>query len=172
MVEWKVGRDESGTLFVWVHGSNDLKDWVYNLLTGKRWIDRHSRVSRWDRYEAIKVLRAIRADVWDVRTMQIKIGGHSRGGAIAQIIAYELAQDEYVSLEVFGTKRAGNWPFVGWLEENLEKYKCVAWRNRGDWVTYLPPWYAYLKQTIMVGEYRAKIGQAHRYDTRRFWETW
>ena len=172
MVEWKTKRDDSGTLYVWVHGSNDLRDWIYNLLTGRRWIDNVSRVSRWDRHEAIQVLRAIRKDVHNSRTARIKVGGHSRGGAIAQIVAYELQDTVPLSLEVFGSKRVGNWPFVGWLEEILDRGKCVAWRNRGDWVTYLPPWYKQLDQTILVSEYRNKILQAHSYDTARFWSEW
>lgn len=135
MVEWSVFTTEVCHI-VRIQGSNDLSDWIFNFLPG-RTIGDNVRVNRWDRYEALRVLRGLR----DYSDKPIYVWGHSRGGAIAQIVAYELArQRRMVSISVFGSKRTGNRRFV--RELFMERsYASKAFRHRGDWIALLPPWY-------------------------------
>lgn len=133
-VEWYV-KGHSVVIF----GSNDLRDWVYNFRT-MRTIGNNERVNRMDRKEALEVLRGIRGKLQG--DMVCYVAGHSRGGAIAQIVARELARKGYeVRLETFGSKRTGNRRFVN---ELIWLTGWRAWRNRYDIVPFLPPWYARL----------------------------
>lgn len=149
MVEWRIKGD--GTV-VEIFGSNDLRDWLFNFMTG-RTIGSNVRVNRWDRYEALIVLRAIRG--LPIRS----VVGFSRGGAIAQIVAYELGRNRASMpfLTLFGSKRTGNRQFVKWLYRVTHPF---AIRHRGDWVPMLPPWYADVRHTLSHKPWRP-IWKAH-----------
>jgi pimeloyl-ACP methyl ester carboxylesterase len=155
MVEWEEVRREAGIPVIRIHGSNDMKDWVYNFLTG-RTIGSNIRVNKWDRYEALIVLRQLRTKYGRERLYHIF--GHSRGGAIAQIVAYELGF-RCVIMRVYGSKRAGNRRFV----EAVFRPGDACYRHRGDWVPWLPPWYARLPN-IVFGQW-LPLGKAHDYNS-------
>jgi len=154
MVEWEEVRREADIPVIRIHGSNDMKDWVYNFLTG-RTIGGNVRVNRWDRYEALIVLRQLRAKYG--REQRYIIIGHSRGGAIAQIVTWELGR-RCVVMRIYGSKRTGNKAFVRQVTEC-----CIAYRHRGDWVPWLPPWYARLPN-IVFGPW-LPLGKAHDYNS-------
>lgn len=148
MVEWTLSDD--GILFV--VGSNDLRDWVYNFRT-MRTIGSSERVNRLDRYEALQVLRGIRG----VTVREVR--GHSRGGAIAQIVARELQKKGIPApMVLYGSKRTGNLHFVRHLWDT--DLHSVHYRNRGDWVPLLPPWYARLPEVITAKPWQPLI-RAH-----------
>lgn len=157
MVEWTV-VDKGYYYRVRIHGSNDLRDWLFNFMTG-RTIGSNVRVNRWDRYEALVVLRALR----EYRDKPIHVWGHSRGGAIAQIVAYELkAADRLMCLQVFGSKRTGNRAFV----QRLIAFNVDSIRLRGDWIPFLPPWYWPLP-TLVHGPWRPVWIAHNRYSLPR-----
>lgn len=137
-------KQTAKAVHVYIYGSNDWVDWFYNLRT-MRSIGDNERVNRMDRYEAIRVLR------WLLHTYQTAdrwiINGHSRGGAIAQIVARELMRKgHYTMLTCYGSKRTGNRRFVRALSDGG---RPVFVRNRGDLVPYLPPWYARLQPELI-----------------------
>jgi hypothetical protein len=136
VVEWRV----KGTHVLQIIGSNDARDWLFNFMTG-RTIGDNERVNRWDRYEALIVLRAIRGR--DIRMVE----GHSRGGAIAQIVARELHRRDGKRrfLSIYGSKRVGNRRFVDAVQRTCH---VLALRHRGDWIPLLPPWYARLDHAL------------------------
>jgi predicted lipase len=142
---------------VWVDGSNDLVDWIYNFRT-MRSIGDNERVNRMDRHEAIRVLRVLLRTY--PNTQKWYINGHSRGGAIAQIVARELARKGHrVLLRCVGSKRTGNRRFVQALSGVV---RTLSVRNRGDLVPFLPPWYARLQPEIVTykpwsGPYKAHV---------------
>jgi hypothetical protein len=137
VVEWRL-KDSDRVLQI--IGSNDARDWLFNFMTG-RTIGDNERVNRWDRYEALVVLRAIRG--LDINMIE----GHSRGGAIAQIIARELYRRDGKRrfLAIYGSKRAGNRRFV---DAVYRACHVLALRHRGDWIPFLPPWYAGIKHGL------------------------
>jgi pimeloyl-ACP methyl ester carboxylesterase len=130
-----------------IYGSNDLGDWLRNFGTG-RTIGNRERVNRWDRYEALVVLRGIR----DLG-IHVQVIGHSRGGAIAQIVARELMRQHRLSMcTVYGSKRTGNRTFVDALTYGEGWFSHI--RNRGDWIPLLPPWYARLPEWVTAKPWR------------------
>ena len=135
MVEWLLKGDVLEIL-----GSNDARDWLFNFLPG-RTIGDSERVNRWDRYEALIVLRATHGVPITV------VEGHSRGGAIAQIVARELYRRDGKTrwLAIYGSKRTGNRRFVDAVYQTTH---VLAFRNRGDWIPFLPPWYAGIKPAL------------------------
>lgn len=146
MVEWRTKSTDVNEVTLWIEGSNDLRDWIFNFATGRTIWPGGVRVNKWDRYEALIVLRWLRRTYnSDVR---FRVGGVSRGGAIAQIVAFELDMEGRLDeLQTFGTKRTGNKKFVDHLDPNLQPggdLWVVHWRNRMDVVPFLPPWYARL----------------------------
>lgn len=128
-VEWQLSNN-GRTLTIL--GSNDLQDWVRNFRT--RRIGLGERVNRIDRAEALEVLRETR----EYRRTITTVRGHSRGGAIAQIVARELARVQPIILLTNGTKRTGNAEFLMRL---LIFTTWINERNRGDFIPFLPPWY-------------------------------
>jgi hypothetical protein len=143
VVEWRL---KDGDRVLQIIGSNDARDWMFNFMTG-RTIGDNERVNRWDRYEALIVLRAIRG--LNVLIVQ----GHSRGGAIAQIVARELHRRDgkHRWLSLYGSKRAGNRRFVKALHRTTVLF---ALRHRGDWIPLLPPWYAGVKHALTEKPWR------------------
>jgi hypothetical protein len=143
VVKWLL---KQGGQVLQIIGSNDAQDWLFNFMTG-RTIGDNERVNRWDRYEALVVLRAIRGLKPSI------VEGHSRGGAIAQIIARELFKRDGLKrwLSLYASKRAGNRRFVDAVHRASH---VLALRHRGDWIPLLPPWYAGIKHGLTYKPWR------------------
>ncbi|MFW6074558.1 MAG: lipase family protein [Chloroflexota bacterium] len=133
-----------------VLGSNDVQDWVRNLQTWRA-LAHEARANRVDRAEALQVIREQRANL-DAFS-HIIIEGHSRGGAVAQQIAFEIANRALahgrkrprIYLFLYGSKRTGDRAFVTFLTTFAGVF---AYRNRGDFIPLLPPWYASVSTTV------------------------
>ncbi|MFW6313502.1 MAG: lipase family protein [Spirochaetota bacterium] len=145
-----VSTAHPGYLEIKVLGSNDVQDWVRNFQTFRS-LAHGARANRVDRKEALEVIRELRRtiDAFDIITIE----GHSRGGAIAQQIAFEIAnrgirhgrRSPRLLLFVYGSKRTGDRGFVRFLTTFAH---CQCYRNRGDWIPLLPPWYASVPTTV------------------------
>ena len=130
-------------LLISVRGSDDFKDWLENAnlkMTHVRGIGFHSGF-----YQAAH-------DLWvkicssgilnDYPAENIILTGHSKGGAIAQILAYLIhcENSEHRScihdVVTFGAPRCGNAKFGRWCKMyGVKHYRVV---NNGDRVPYLP----------------------------------
>lgn len=93
--------------------------------------------------QQIQLLTFIESNVLDIMgdTNELYVAGHSRGGALSQIMACYLA-DKYPNINVtmigFGNPRVGNEQFKNWSESlsNLAVWRYV---NDDDVVTRIPP---------------------------------
>jgi len=148
-----------GRIIATIYGSNDYEDWIRNLFyLRRRRVLGEARTNRVDRKEALKFIRQERTVL--EQSHEIIITGYSRGGAIAQNIAFELAPHKIVWLVTYGEKRTGNHAFVNILK--ALSFRLYAYRRRGDIIPLLPPWYAGLRQ-ILCGRWTWPW-RAHNYE--------
>ena len=138
-------EEHQALLIIWIDGSNDYADWRRNLQFRSRDLGRGRRTNRVDHKEAVKLLRLERDAIR--RHQHVLIIAHSRGAAIGQNLARELAVRGFeVDLVAYGYKRTGNGAFVA----ELEAIATVrAFRHRGDIVPLLPPWRAGLRHELI-----------------------
>lgn len=126
----------------YIHGTNHREDWKSNFRTlGRARVRDGIKINKKDLREAQWVVELIRSKL-DMNQLEIlKLGGHSRGGAIASIVAWKIKEQfPHVSLQaiLLAPKRTGNKEFV----ESIEPY-TKAYRHRGDFVPFLPLWPRY-----------------------------
>jgi hypothetical protein len=131
-------RENEECTTIRIHGSDDFQDWLWNFRT-MRTIGSNLRVNRMDRKEALQALRLLRPTI--AAAKRIKLIGHSRGAAIALIMQYELRRTlpsyKVHMAHLYGGKRVGNQRFMDAVDGTYYHL-----RNRGDWIPFLPPWYA------------------------------
>jgi pimeloyl-ACP methyl ester carboxylesterase len=125
-------RIQDGALFIYLEGSVTYSDWVRNFMVGRR-RTAQGYVNRVDHREALATIREMRQPLQVVKSVQV--AGHSRGAAEAYAMAQELrAAGHCVRCVLFAPKRTGC--------REYQDSEYLAYRRRGDWVPFLPPWYA------------------------------
>lgn len=130
---WRV-IDEDHLIF-YISGTNSSYDWKSNF-TVKMVDYKGTKVNAIDLYEGQWCVDFI-SNLVDMNSIKkVTVGGHSRGGAAAQIMVARLL-DLYPHLEVQGillaSKKAGNHNFAAMIE----RY-CIAFKHRGDIIPHLP----------------------------------
>lgn len=133
----------NGHLYVWCSGSNGVGDWLQNIDLRRVEIRKGERVNKRDLHEAFRLYFAMLNKVKFEDIKSVTICGFSRGGAIAQILAYVISANDAVrmSLFLFASKRAGNGRFLQRLRSQVQH--IVATYVRGDLVPFLPTWPMY-----------------------------
>jgi acetyl esterase/lipase len=121
-----------GVLYVYLDGSVNYSDWVRNFAVGRRNTPQ-GYVNKVDHREALATIRELRPAIEVCR--RVVVGGHSRGGSEAYSMAVELrASGRPTTCFLFAPKRTGCRDYQGG--------EYLAYRHRGDWVPFLPFWYA------------------------------
>lgn len=121
-----------GVLYVYLDGSVNYSDWSRNFAVGRRRTPQ-GYVNRVDHREAISTIRELRGPLEITR--RIVVGGHSRGGSEAYAMAQELrSAGRPVTCFLFASKRTGC--------KEYQSGEYMGYRHSGDWVPFLPPWYA------------------------------
>jgi triacylglycerol lipase len=137
------------TVYITFRGTDDLKDWAYNLdinmeeitITSPLLMDTkvkplvHSGFLT--KFKALSSKIETSLDAFDFSTMVIS--GHSLGGALATIgsIHFQLMYPSVsITLYVFGSPRCGNKEFTKLVEEKIDKYCRIV--NETDPVNELP----------------------------------
>jgi predicted lipase len=147
-------------LVIYIHGSNHPTDWKNNFRLRRFNLGNNIRVIRHDFLESQWVMEYFETIITK-NLKYITIGGHSRGGAVAQILSYLIQKrHEDITLRciLFSSKRTGNLNFVRSISEYTSHYK-----NRGDFVPALPPFppfYSNVK-TQRIGEFTLRFWDAH-----------
>lgn len=131
---WRLINDDH--LIFYIMGTNSNADWKSNF-TLKMVDYKGTKVNAKDLYEGQWCVNFI-SNLVDMKSIKkVTVGGHSRGGAPAQIMVAQLL-NLYPHLEVQGVilagKKAGNHNFVAMIQDH-----CVAFRHRGDIIPFLPP---------------------------------
>ena len=135
---------EAGTLRVYLNGSENYSDWVRNFAVGRRQTPQ-GYVNRVDHREALATIRELRAQIAEADS--VIVAGHSRGASEALAMAQEIrAKGKRVSALLFAPKRTG-------CRDYTDESLYIAYRHRGDWVPFLPPWYAGYKN-IVFGQFK------------------
>lgn len=183
-------NDPCNGVEVVIIGSNDFPDWISNVRRRMRtigWTTKdvaivsqgffnedlvegmepstmklacRVRVNRIDRKEALEVVRTLVSIVGD---RAVWVRGHSRGAAIAANVVWELNKRgiECVGFG-YGSKKTGNREFVESLEDRF-----LAFRNRGDWVPFVPLVGYAMYETKLTGSRWADPYHAHiKYDMK------
>jgi hypothetical protein len=108
-----------------------MSEWAKNLnaMTTKQY---GTRVKTGDWVEAVMIADEIQPMIGD---REVIIGGFSRGGGIAQVLALELTERGivWVYAYLFAPKRSTG-------RNAKRSYVFAATAHRGDIVPYLPPW--------------------------------
>lgn len=132
-LEWRV-KIEHGVYWVWIPGTDHPDDVAHHLQTGWVWAHDGVRILRADYALAREVVDELHLSGDE----SVIVGGHSWGGAVAALIVWILLRRGVdVRGFLYAPKRAGNRAFV----DEIAPY-ITAYRHRGDWIPYLPPWYA------------------------------
>lgn len=129
-----------GVLLITLPGTDSWTDMIANLRIGRRKVY-GCRVNKLDRAEALFVIRKLRREISEAR--EIQIYGHSRGGAIALQIWWELFGNHVLDVTVTAAKTTGNRRFC---KEASKRVK--AYRHRGDIIPFLPPWQRNIKHMV------------------------
>lgn len=134
-VEAKWRRDGE-TVYCYIYGSDHVLDWLHHFLPRAKLRE----------IIAGDVIALKLAEI--VKDKDVRIGGHSLGGAIAGVVADTLVNGQefdpkHVSLFTFGAKRC--------------PWKCIPfgthYRHRGDAVPFLPPWRPAYKLMQVFGKW-------------------
>jgi hypothetical protein len=135
---------ENSTCYVWLYGTNHDREWAFHI--------KGCRVKTAIGWANINYYReAMLVFAWildNIDAYQIQIGGHSYGGALAQIVAAMLRQSrrfDDIDCITFGTVRAGR---IAHDQGNEH------WIHRGDLAPWWPLWpfYSLKGDRIMFGK--------------------
>lgn len=162
-VEGRIALKTPEHLVVHIIGTNHGMDWKRNFQLRMVRYD-GMRINRHDLYEGQWVVEYIK-NHYDLSTIRkITVGGHSRGGATAQVVTAKLLkQHPYIEVEciLLAAKRAGNKALIRRIQD------CVkAFKHRGDFVPLLPPCipifypYRHFKHT-KFGKFSLNIVEIH-----------
>jgi pimeloyl-ACP methyl ester carboxylesterase len=136
-------RIENDRCYLWLYGTNHEREWPFHF-SGCR-VKTAIGWANINYYREAMLVYAWILDNIDVRNIQI--GGHSYGGALAQIVAAmcEYNRNFNVDCITFGTVRAGRLE----MPESSEN-----WIHRGDVVPWWPLWplYSLKGKRIVFGE--------------------
>ena len=138
VVQMSVFRRGS-VLIIKIHGSNEIRDWFYNLYATtsvNHFCGRKCRIHRgyWLLYSAIR--QTVRSIVQSSQGQVIFLG-HSKGGALASIAfvdCADLPQANDSTLFSFGAPKFGDAAFCNMIN----KHQAVHFYNRKDPVIYFP----------------------------------
>lgn len=136
-VEGRIALKEPDHLIVHIIGTNHGMDWKRNFQLRMVRYD-GMRINRHDLYEGQWTMEYI-ANHYDLsKIRKITVGGHSRGGATAQVVTMKILK-QYPSIDVecilLAPKRAGNSAFYRRIVDHVKSFK-----HRGDFVPLLPPY--------------------------------
>jgi predicted lipase len=120
-------------------GSNSLKDWYYDLTTNKIELQDGIKI-HWGFYEQLhnhkcydSMLKAMISYAINIEINKIYITGHSLGGALATLFAYELSKEmnKEITLVTFASPKIGNEKWVSAFD-GIEKIVHVRVVNEQD----------------------------------------
>lgn len=144
----------------YIYGTNHKMDWLSNFSLNRTLLQDGIRVNTKDLVEAQWTVEYITSRIDMKKVKILTIVGHSRGGGIAQIVAWKLNEfypNVSVKLVLFGGKRAGNKKFVKSINHITDAY-----RHRGDIVPFLPIWPLYYSvKTTVFGKWSLNFIKVH-----------
>ena len=147
-------------LYIFCDGTATLQQWRWNFTTLTRRLSDGSRANRKDYAQAVEVAAELymELDLWGFE--QITIGGLSRGGAIAVLLAWYMARfNSQITVFAFAGKRVGNRKLMDQVNHSN------LWQ-RGDVVPWLPFRYASYRGRMTVKPltwpWKAHLWAAHQ----------
>lgn len=139
----------NGRLTIDIPGTDSWTDMLNNVRIGRRKVH-GCRVNRLDRAEALAIIRALREKI--AQAKEIRIYGHSRGGAIALQVFWELLNwrgpNQAPWIVVTAAKPTGDRKFKSQLRWWLRMEVLKAYRHCGDIIPFLPPWQPNIKHSV------------------------
>jgi hypothetical protein len=120
----------------------ELNDWIVNLRFTPQAL-RHGQVHDGFQRAYAELGPRIVAQVRSSGAKYVWVTGHSLGGALALVCAYDLVTERNVAvtgLMTFGQPRAGDGPFSEYMNDKLSG-RYVYFVNEDDIVPRIPPWY-------------------------------
>lgn len=147
MATWhRLGRDaehpagiarylvRGNTLYIFCDGTRNGQEWRWNVMTRRLKFSR-TKVNKVDFEQAGEVWYELLRELDPYSFDAVVCAGYSRGGAIAQILAWFMSTMAHARAFAFAGKRAGNRRF----NEQMPQINDAQF---GDIVPLLPPWYA------------------------------
>tara|TARA_B100001939_G_scaffold338676_1_gene344555 strand:+ start:217 stop:864 length:648 start_codon:yes stop_codon:yes gene_type:complete len=133
-------NDNSNLLYIVFRGSDELKDWFSNILISDIELKDNIKIHKGfylflQKNNIIKTIKNIIETIQEKNKYKIIICGHSLGGALSQVLAYELLEYNYnIQLIIFGMLNIGNIEFQKKLNS---KYNIIMINYSNDIVFQL-----------------------------------
>jgi hypothetical protein len=155
--ETAVVRINDFSIDIGVAGSNDFKDWFDNFRIIGTTRSGYGRVPRGFYTNLDRLAPKIMELIKDHRDKTVTISGHSRGGAIAFLLAIFLHRQGFriTDIVTFGCPNVGKSNFI--REVKRIKANIRMYKNGSDLITTLPPFiFGYKKPSrqIQIGKKR------------------
>ena len=120
--------DTLNTLYIVFRGSDELKDWKSNIMISDIELQDNVRIHKGfylflQKNNIIKTILNIIETIQKDNNYNIIICGHSLGGALSQVLGYELLEFNYnIKIIIFGMLNIGNLKFQ---EKLLKRYNII-----------------------------------------------
>jgi hypothetical protein len=121
-------------------GSDSIIDWFWNVLAVKKHKNEFGKVHSGFHFATYRLLHNKKfIDFIEKNPGEIYIAGHSKGGAMATVMAPYLFRVK--AIYAFGVPRVGNWDYS---KNYPMKDRLFMFRNKWDCIFHLPPlWFFY-----------------------------
>lgn len=163
-----IEKPNDGTTIIAFGGTDQIRDWVYNIRFGKkqRWTPQDGRkVHRGFYQQYTSIQDTVIEFIYKYQPLRLVITGHSLGGALATLFSYDIIRDGlykgHLNCVTFGSPRVGNIRFARHYNSIMPNNIRIV--NGDDLVTTLPPWWMFYKHVGL----RIQIGDRHRI---KFWK--
>ena len=121
-------NDTENTLYIVFRGSDELKDWSSNLMINNIELKDNIKVHKGfylflQKNNIIQTILNIIQTIQEKKNYKIIICGHSLGGALSQVLAYELLESNYnIEIIVLGMLNIGN---IEFQKKLLNRYNII-----------------------------------------------
>ena len=132
---------EGDFLIFFFEGSNSKRDWIVNIIQSRPGLCFDYKVHEGWAVDMMNAEDVVMGIIVEHPEKRLVFTGHSYGGVIAKGMARLITFPEFVI--TFGSPKM-------FFDEIEAPFDVIEFRNAGDWVPWLPPFYKGMKSEKMV----------------------